>query len=223
MAPKNKKKQPSTQKHLPIMEIKDDLVVLKDGTLRKVLLVSSINFSLKSEEEQQAIIQGYVQFLNSIDFPLQIVIQSRELNIADYLERLKVQARTQTNELLKVQTEEYRQYITELVSLAEIMEKRFYVVVPYSPTTDKQKNFWTRAYEVLSPFSVVKLNKKKMSKYLEELNRRIGLVQGGLEALGLSTVSLDTRGLIELYYQVYNPGTSKDFLKDINKVQIEEK
>ncbi len=77
MPPKNKKKSPSTQKHLPIMEIKDDFVVLKDGTLRKVILVSSINFSLKSEEEQQAIIQGYVQFLNSIDFPLQIVIQSR--------------------------------------------------------------------------------------------------------------------------------------------------
>lgn len=222
-APKQKKpKAPPTQKHLPIKEIRDNLVILKDGTLRRVLLISSINFALKSGEEQQAIIQGYVQFLNSVDFAVQIVIQSRELDISDYLERLQQQAKEQTNDLLKVQINEYRQYIGELVTLAEIMEKKFYVVVPYSPASDKKKNFWTRAYEVLSPTGMINLKEDKLNKYTEELDRRVGLVSGGLESLGLSTAVLDTRSLIELYYQSYNPGSSSEFLGDLNKMRIEE-
>lgn len=115
---------------------------MRDSTMRAIIMVSSINFALKSEDEQDAIIGSYVSFLNNIDFPLQIVIQSRELNIDHYLDELKQKEREQTNELLKIQTAEYIQYIKELVAISQIMSKHFYVVVPYNPISDKQKSFF---------------------------------------------------------------------------------
>src|SRR3989338_2926156 len=126
-----------TQQFLDIAEIKEDTVVLKDGTLRSVILVSSINFSLKSPDEQEAIIGAYVQFLNGLDFPMQIVVQSRKLNINDYLMRLEERERDQKNELLKIQTADYRSFVKELVQLGDIMSKHFYIVVPYSALSDK--------------------------------------------------------------------------------------
>src|SRR3989338_4007256 len=106
-----KTKLPATQTYLPIAEIKDGTVLLKDGTLRSVLLVSSLNFALKSEDEQNAIISAYVGFLNSIDFPIQIVVQSRRLQIKPYLERLIKMELEQTNELLRIQTADYRSFV----------------------------------------------------------------------------------------------------------------
>src|SRR3989344_5732169 len=141
-----KKIQVSTQQYLDIAEIKEDTVVLNDGTLRAVLLVSSINFSLKSEDEQNAIISSYISFLNFLEFPLQIVIQSRKLDIDSYLLRLKKIEKEQTNELLRMQTTEYRQYISELVEIGDIMTKRFYVVVPYDPLSDRQKSWIKRFF-----------------------------------------------------------------------------
>src|SRR3989338_9251921 len=125
-----KTKLPATQTYLPIAEIKDGTVLLKDGTLRAVLMVSSINFALKSEDEQNALISAYVGFLNSIDFPIQIVVQSRKLQIGPYLEKLGEIERAQTNELLKVQIADYRAFVTELIEIGQIMTKRYYVVVP---------------------------------------------------------------------------------------------
>jgi hypothetical protein len=121
----NKKVSISTQQYLDIAEIKNDSVALKDGTLRAVLLVSSINFALKSEDEQNASISAYVSFLNALDFPLQIVIQSRKLNIDVYLEQLAQRERMLSNELLRAQISDYREYVKELVELGEIMSKRF--------------------------------------------------------------------------------------------------
>src|SRR3989339_2036177 len=141
----------STQEYLDIAEIKEDTVIMRDGTLRSVILVSSINFALKSEDEQNAIIAAYVGFLNNIDFPLQIVIQSRELNIDNYLNFLRQKEKEQTNELLKLQTAEYLQYVNELISLGKIMNKRFYMVVPYNPLSDKQKGFFSKLLDSLRP------------------------------------------------------------------------
>ncbi len=220
---KKRKSAPNSQSNMPIAEVKQDTVLLKDGTLRSVLEVSSINFALKSADEQQAIIQGYIQFLNSIDFELQIVIQSRKLDISKYLEQLDKLAKEQTNELLKVQTVEYRQYIDELVTLSEIMEKRFFVVVPYSPFSKKRKSFFTRAQEVLFPSRVIKLADNKFAKYKKELDRRVGITAGGLSSIGLKIDMLSTQRLIELYYQIYNPtrGTSKK-LPDLNDLRVEQ-
>lgn len=200
----------SSQKYLNIAEIREDTVIMRDSTLRAVLLVSSVNFALKSEDEQEAIISSYVSFLNNIDFPLQIAIQSRELDINGYLEQLRQKEKEQTNELLKIQTAEYTQYIEELVSLAKIMNKRFYVVIPYNPMTDKKKNFFSSLWEILKPATLIKMKEEKFLKYKAELGRRVDNVMSSLASTGLNAVQLDTQGLIELYYNTYNPKTAKN-------------
>lgn len=216
-----KSKSPSTQGHMPFSEIRQDTVIMKDGTLRAVLLVSSINFSLKSEDEQQAIIQGYVGFLNTIDFPFQIVIQSRKLNIERYLKKLDNIAKHQDNELLRKQTKSYRSFVSRLVDEADIMDKKFFAVVPYSPLTNKKKSYWTRLQEVVSPASVVKLKAEQFRKYREELMRRTRTVVNGLEAIGLDTQMLDTEALIELYANSYNPSYAQRESHSLDELQVE--
>jgi len=212
----------STQQYLDIAEIKDDTVVMKDGTLRAVLLVSSINFALKSEDEQNAVIDSYVRFLNNLSFTLQIVIQSRELDIDDYLQYLKGKEKEQTNKLLKVQTADYIEYIKELTSLGKIMNKRFYVVVPYDPLTDKHKSFFRFAKEAMKAATVIKLREKTFREYQEMLDRRLDSVVGGLESMGVATARLDTQSLIELYYKTYNPETAKNqSLTELDKIRVE--
>lgn len=213
----------STQQYLDIAEIKDDTVVMRDGTVRAVLLVSSINFALKSEEEQEAIVGSYVGFLNNIGFPVQIVIQSRRLNIDGYLEELKKKEKEQVNELLKIQTGEYIKYVEELVSLGDIMSKSFYVVVPYNPLSDKHKTFFSSISELFKPAAVVSLRGRRFERFKSELDRRLDSIQSGLISAGLKTVRLDTQGLIELYYDSYNPTTSPNQkLTDIKNIQMAE-
>jgi len=213
----------SVQDFLDIAEIKEDTVIMKDSTLRSVLLVSSVNFALKSEEEQEAIISSYVSFLNNIDFSLQIVIQSRELDINNYLTQLKQKEKEQTNELLKMQTAEYVQYIEELVSMAKIMNKRFYVALSYNPMSDKHKNFFTSLLEVLKPATLIQMKEDRFLKYRAELDRRVENVISGLGSLGLNAVQLDTQSLIELFYDTYNPRTSKNQkLADVKELRVTE-
>ncbi len=212
----------STQQYLDIAEIKDDTVIMKDGTLRAVLLVSSINFALKSEDEQNAIVSSYVRFLNNLNFILQIVIQSRELNISSYIEYLEQKEKEQTNKLLKIQTGEYVEYIKELTSIGKIMNKRFYVVVPYNPLSDKRKGFFSLLGAALRPATSLKLQEKKFVRYQELLNRRIESAMNGLGSLGVSVVRLDTQSLIELYYKTYNPDTAKNqALADVRKLRVD--
>ncbi|MFA5135040.1 MAG: hypothetical protein WC505_04635 [Patescibacteria group bacterium] len=213
----------STQQYLDILEVRDDAIILRDGTLRGIILVSSINFALKSEDEQNAVISGYVQFLNSLDFPLQILIQSRKLNIDEYLDRLKLIEKEQTNELLKTQTREYRQYIAELVQLADIMTKRFFLVVPYSVGSIKSKGFLARMREALSPSTVITIKQKKFEKHRTELWKRMEYVIDGLSSFGLNGKALDTQGLIEVFYNTYNPDTyDQQELVDVGKLNLEQ-
>lgn len=222
-SPKTKKTQiASAQRYLNIQEIRDDCIVLRDGSLRAALLVSSINFALKAEEEQEAVVAAYVQFLNSLNFPLQIVIQSRELNIDDYLKRLKLIEKEQTNDLLRMQTQEYRQYITELVELSEIMSKKFYVIVPYAPGKGGTKKFIARLQDVVSPTSIIHLKQKKFDEYRGELLKRVDYTASGLASVSLNSAVLDTQSLIELFYNTYNPEISKqEELVDVGKLNIE--
>ena len=224
MKTKNKKNSVgvSTQKYLNIAEIRDDLVVLNDGTVRGVLLVSSINFDLKSEDEQKAIIGSYISFLNSLDYPLQIVIQSRPLNIDDYLNRLKKVEREQTNELLRMQTVDYRNFVENLLTLEKIMSKKFYVVIPYSAVSDKKRSFVTRFSAVFSAAKVVSLSRKRFDEFSSQLNKRCDFIGGGLASLGLRSQRLSTQALIELYYNSYNPDLfHKQPLEDVNKLNVE--
>jgi len=218
----NNQKLPSAQKYLDIQEIKDDCVVLRDGSLRGILLVSSVNFALKSDEEQRAIIQSYVNFLNALEFPVQIVIQSRKLNISSYVERLKGAYEKQENDLLKMQTAEYINYVQELVEMGEIMSKRFYIVVPYSPLSDETKGFFSRFKETLSAALVLKLKKELFNKYRAELFKRADNVSVSLSSMGLKSLLLDTQSLIELFYNTYNPEVSEqEKLEDVGKLRIE--
>lgn len=210
------------QRYLDIAEIKDDIVVMKDGTMRAVLLVSSINFALKSVDEQNAIVQAYMQFLNSLDFPIQIVIQSRRMNIDEYLRKLSESERTQTNELLRRQISDYRDYIKQLVDLAEIMQKKFFVVVPMDPTTDKQRGFFARLSEILTPSVAIRLSDEKFRKHKESLMLRVNTVSSGLQSMSLNAAMLDTQSLIELFYTVYNPELfESQRMTNVEKLQIE--
>lgn len=218
-----KAKRPSTQAHLPIAEIKDGVVVLKDGTLRSVLMTSSINFSLKSEDEQNALISSYVGFLNTLDFPLQIVIQSRKLQIQPYLDKLFEIEKEQQNELLRVQIADYRAFMKELVEIGQIMTKRFYVVVPFDPLSNKKKSFWSRFKEVLHPMASVRVKEERFQKRKAELDGRVRQVAGGLQSVGLTVQPLDTQSLIELYYSTYNPDTAfQEQLAPLDQLQTEE-
>jgi type IV secretory pathway VirB4 component len=223
MSRKANKTTQTTQRFLEIAEVKEDVVVLKDGTLRAVLLVSSVNFALKSEEEQNAIIQGYMSFLNSLDFPMQVVIQSRRLNIQKYIDHLAELERQQTNDLLRLQTAEYRQYIKELVELGDIMNKRFFVVVPYDPLSDHQKGFFSRLRETLRPTAVIRLGQDRFLRYRHELMQRVEHVISGLNSMSLEVAVLDTQSLIELYYSTYNPELSSITpLVSTQELQIED-
>jgi hypothetical protein len=224
MSKEIQKKQtlPSTQKFLEIVEIKDNTLIMKDGSIRAVLLASSINFSLKSLEEQQAIINEYINFLNFLDFPLQIVVQSRKLNIDRYMAEVKEKEKQQTNELLRLQTAEYVQYIKELVELGEIMSKKFYLVVPYVPGDSKRENFLTKLTHALSPVAMIRLNQKTFDNYRQQLDSRIAKVVSSLSGMGVTTARLETAALIELFYNTYNLDIyNQQKLTNLGEVQVE--
>lgn len=219
--PQKKNNLPSTQRYLTIGEIRENTIVMDDETVTSVLLVSSINFALKNEDEQNAIIGAYINFLNNISFPLEIVIQSRELNIDSYLNDLKQREHDQTNELLKQQTAEYINFVAQLVSLGKIMSKRFYVVVSYNPLTDEKKGFLKRMGEAFNPAKAIKMQEKKFLRLRKELSRRVDSVMAGLESIGLNVVELDTQSLIELFYNIYNPeSANNEQLVQINDIRV---
>lgn len=196
---------------------------MKDGTLRAVLMVSSINFALKNEDEQNAIVSAYVSFLNALDHPLQIVIQSRELYIKPYLEKLAQQEKEQTNELLRVQTADYRSFVAQLVEMGEIMSKQFFLVVPYDPLSNKKRSFFSRFGEVLNPAITVKLKEDRFMKRKYDLDQRVRQIEAGLTGMGLEVVQLDTQSLIELFYSTYNPDISfSEHLPQISQMQVEQ-
>jgi hypothetical protein len=202
------KKQPAgtktTQGFLRMAEIKDDAVVMDDGTLRAILEVSSTNFDLKSQEEQNAIIFNYQRFLNSLEFPIQILMQSRKMEVGGYLEKLKGLAEKQTNELLRVQTAEYIEFINRLIENASIMNKNFYVIVPLGqsifPTT---AGFISRIFGN-GKTKEVKEKMENFEKSKEALDRRVESVTGILSGIGVRAVKLKTEEIIQLYYNSYN-------------------
>lgn len=217
------KPQISTQQFLDIAEIREDVVVMKDGTTRAVLLVSSINFSLKSEDEQEAIIQGYISFLNSLESPVQILIQSRKLDIDDYLSRLKEQEKTQTNDLLRNQIADYRQFVKELVVLGEIMQKKFFVIVPYNPASSTRKGFFARMSEVLSPLVSARLREEQFRQRKKDLMIKVDNVRASLNSMSLISAMLDTQSLIELYYTAYNPqNMQSQKLEKVENIRLEQ-
>lgn len=196
------KTEPSTQSHLPLAQIRDSLVVMKDGSFRAVLVVSAVNFALKSKEEQDAIIYQFQNFLNSLSGAIQIVVQSRRLDLKGYLEDLGERATNQPNQLLQFQMIDYIDFVGRLITLANIMDKRFFVVVPHSTLTYTSKgllNFFLRR-SITPSFTAT-----QFKRFRQELNERVNVVVSGLSGLGLRAVQLNTQELIEFYYGLYNP------------------
>lgn len=213
----------STQQLLNIEEIKEGIVVLKDGSLRTILMTSAINFALKSSKEQEAIIYQYQSFLNSLDFPIQIVINSRRLNIKPYLQTLGERERQQSNELLKIQTAEYKEFVQGLVEMANIMKKAFYLVVPFAPIEAKREGFLEKLMTLLGSIKTAKLKKEKFAKYKDQLTQRVEHVASNLEGVGIRMEPLNTQELIELFYTLYNPGLPHERgMAEISQLEIEE-
>ena len=200
----------SPQQVIDFDSIKDGAVILKDGSLRQVLMVSGVNFDLKSEEEQNVILYGFQSFLNALDFSIQILIHSRKMNIGGYLEILSERERQETNELLKNQIVEYREFIKTFVENTTIMSKTFFVIVPYEASpVSLEKGLRGSFGSILG-----KLTKKKPSQaqiqedfetMKQQLSQRASQVVEGLRTIGLRVIPLEDQELIELFYNLYNP------------------
>ena len=202
-----------TQQFIEIEAIQNDAVILKNGGLRKILMVSGVNFDLKSEEEQQLIIYAYQGFLNSLNFSLQQFIHSRKLNIENYLNKLEQVQNKETNELLKNQIGEYREFIKSLISENAIMNKTFFVVVPYDPIqiSEAAAGAAQKIFGLLKkkPPAILEQSEPEKQKQLEhnldQLNQRVDLIISGLTQIGLRAAPLNREEIIELFYNLYNP------------------
>lgn len=201
----------ATQDFVPIKEVKNGTVILKDGSLRSILMVSSVNFGLKSSDEKTAIISAFQSFLNSLDFSVQIFIQSRRLDISPYLQTLEERMADQTNELLKIQIKEYIQFIRFYTENHNVMTKNFFVVIPYEPAIIKASNvgLLTGLFGKKESKTNKQSTQNEFDENQEQLNQRVNVVKSGLNRVGLRSELLGTEELIELYFKIFNPGEAE--------------
>ena len=200
---KEKIKRPSTQAHLAVAETRDGIIILKDGGLRLVLAAGSVNFALKSEGEQNAIVMGYQNFLNSLNFTIQIVMQSRKLDLERYLAKLEIHLKEETNELLQIQIKDYIAYVRKLITVANIMDKRFYITIPFTPPKVQARSLFDKLFNPTRYAGPI-ISEIEFKKYKEEMTQRANVIASGLGALGVKVQMLGTQQLIELLYTSYN-------------------
>jgi hypothetical protein len=201
--------------------VRDGVIVLKSGALRSILLVSSLNFDLKSSEEQDAIISQYQNFLNSLDFPVQVLIHSRRFNIDPYLQLLKEREAQQTNELLRLQISEYQHFIKNLTDVSDIMSKYFYVMVPFSPVEDRHSGFGQRLSNMLNPKQAIRERRAIFETYKNQLWQRVDHVTVGLSGTGVKVAPLNTEEIIELLYNTYNPSLfTMELTRNIHEIEL---
>jgi hypothetical protein len=206
-------KAPKSQSFVPIERIRDGVVELKDGSLRAVLLCTAINFTLRGEDEQKAIIAQFQSLLNTLDFDTQIIIQSRKFDIRPYLITLEGRLDKIEEPLLKFQTKEYIEFIRELTSAVNIMSKHFYVVVPYSEEVLQSGGFFEKTFGGVG--GLKSRETKEVADWNEkrnQLEQRLGIIMQGLGRCGVRSNPLDTKELIELYYKTFNPGDAAQFI-----------
>lgn len=214
---------PSTHKLLEIEDIKDGILILKNGSLRQIIAVSGINLLLKSEEEQSIICRSFQEFLNSLDFSIQFVVHSREVSLRSYLEKLKEKEKKETSELLKLQIREYIEFIKSLVEKGAFYQKSFFVIVPYDePIISSKKSIFSflkipfQKSQSPKKFDPLSFERKKI-----QLLQRVDLVLSGLEKIGLETKVLNTKEVIEFLYNLYNPGVmEKTGLEILKKIEL---
>ncbi|MCL5410743.1 MAG: TraC family protein [Patescibacteria group bacterium] len=197
-------KPTSTQSNIKIAGIKDGIVFLDDGGYRFILSCSTINFALKSEQEQNSLVFQYQSFLNSLHFPIQIVMQSKKLDLTPYLKKVSDLKDKQTNELIKMQAIDYIDFVGNLINVANIMKKNFYVVIPYQPVSLSKGTVFEKIFKKPAA-GPVRVNEEELKRHKEELTQRANTIALGLGGMGIQCVQLNTEEIIELFYKVYNP------------------
>jgi len=218
-------KQNSTQNSLLLSELRDNMIIMGDGSFRAVVACQSINFDLMSSREREAVEFSYQNFLNSLYFPIQIFVRSQRVDIGPYLDRLEETRRAQDNMLLGVLMDDYIQFIDILSQEANIMDKSFFIVIPYFPTGDlgsvvqQSKGLFGKLLAGPSRQSVTKIDQAAYEKAKEEIRNRVDSVVSSLAQVGVPAVQLKTKELGELYYNVYNPDTAvREPLGDFSQV-----
>lgn len=192
----------TSQQFIPVEQIREGVMIMKDRSLKGILIISSINFALKSEEEQSAIVFNFQNFLNSLDFSCQIVINSRKVNITGYIDKIRTLENEQKNELLKIQTSDYRKFIEEIVAEGSIMSKNFYVVVPYYPLLEVPGASQSKKTTTTTTASLTEQN-FQTGKY--QLWQRMEYISLGLKRCGLKSVILNTEDIVELLWSLHHP------------------
>lgn len=229
---KTPQKDSTTQKYLPFSEIRDNCIFMKDGSTRMVLRVHALNFNLKSEEEQDSIILGYQRFLNSLRFPVQIIVRSLKVDIESYLQKLKTLAVRQQNSLLQEQTYRYVDFLTNLVDMAQIMRKDFYIVVPFDQDMDHSvrdtgmfgmfRSFWSA---ITTEESVATIReKRRRAETMRKGNlERLNQVKTALESIGIKSTELNKEEIVRLMMDHYNPklGGEARLRSDTGKLGLE--
>ena len=205
----------ATQEFVPIKEVRDGIVILKDGGMRAIVLCSSMNFSLKSDDERSAILLQFQDFLNSLDFSIEILVQSRKLDIRPYIALLEEQEKKQTNNLMKIQVREYIEFIRNFTESTNIRTNHFFIVVPYTPALFSSNP----AGGLVASFG---FGKKQMDKPTgdasfdesrSQLEERLSVVEQGLVRTGIRVARLGTEEVIELFYKAFNPGETEKPLR----------
>ncbi len=211
-------KTSATQEFVPIKEVRDGIVLLKDGGMRSILLCSSLNFALKSDDERNAILLQFQDFLNSLDFSIEIVIQSRKLDIRPYIALLEGQEKAQTNNLMKIQVREYIEFIKSFTENTNIMTKNFFIVVPYSPAilnpggTKSIGDIGAR-FGLGTKKEQAAATEASFEENRSQLEERLSVVEQGLIRTGIRVARLGTEEVIELFYKAFNPGETEKPLK----------
>ncbi len=206
MAQKLPKSAPAVQKFVEVKEIKEGVAIMKDNSMKAICVCSSMNFELLSTNEQEAIVARFQEFLNSLDFSLQIIIASRHFEIDNYLNQIRELEKKQTNELLRIQTSEYVNFVESFVEFANIMNKSFYVVIPFRVVEAREESFIDKLKNVIATQKPKKeeFSMEKFNQYKSQLEQRVNLIIQGLQGLGIRAVPLNDEQLTELFYEFYN-------------------
>jgi len=204
-------KSQTTQDFVPVQEVRDGVVILKNGGMRSIVLASSLNFALKSQDEQGSILMQFQNFLNSLDFSVQIFIQSKKLDIRPYLALLEDRYKDQVTELMKIQVREYIEFIRTFVESTSIMSKSFFVVIPYDPPMINSKNniLGSMMPSKGKSDSAKQTADAQFQEYRSQLEQRVAVVEQGLVRCGVRTAELGTEEVVELFYKLFNPGETE--------------
>jgi len=202
----DKVKAQATQEFVPIKEVRDGVIILKDGSLRVLLMASSINLALKSQDEAQATIGQFQNFLNSLEFTVQFFVESRDLDIRPYIALLQDRYQQELDDLMKIQIKEYMAFIKDFTERANIMTKNFFIVVPYDPALISRGGGVLGNLLPARASNAGPLSDEQFEQYRTQLEQRMAVIEQGLVRTGVRVVKLGTEEVIELFYKLFNPG-----------------